>query len=585
MFIPHLQDEVEHVAPLQDVEQDIEEQHDTDDEVSNGKNSVSSDQDKSNSPGYEIADSAESGQKLLGFGIFEPQKNVEFSNFTRVQSLDGEGTVGAEGPPEENTGIAPVSSDGAQIVLLESQGPAEVQAQVSFAGVETAPSSSSSAVQEAREDREGSEEPLESNNRTMEQFKALLGKIGYEGKREAINFLADPTVRPVDPSLPALNGNQEARLLSCTRSVHDWDEALILTLNNFVESAREAFRPPGVTASGPNVEWPSIRDVVPSMRGGAQPSNSRFPASHPPTLSRPYPGSAFTSLAHDEGADGSDGRQMVGARRDFDDDDSEDSEKLAMKRQRLDEQGRGAMVTLPPAPGFGMLPGAPIDSNSRSGAGMLAGGGSTLVSRDRRRSSSSVLKYRSKDFTPRRRPRVSLLEEQHRHAGHLGVLLGEAREGVRSDARGDANSVGLEQRGDAARRRLVGQTEQDGIGGKAFGMGESSRHAASSLGLEGMDATPRKSRNRNSLEVARKEASRVAAVTKATAEVGSLLLSIVSEGGRGDTGRDVKKQVLEEQALRSDRQAEHERRKNEEVKRFPCVIRNESAVSKSSAYI
>lgn len=423
----------------------------------------------------------------------------------------------------------------------------------------------------------------------MDEVRALLRKVGYVGKREGIEFLADPAVRPVDISLPYLTPEEEARLRGMGRSVCDWDEDLILMLNNFLESARH-LHPSAAKEKGTcegawpvprNGEGPNVRDVVPSMRRKMGSKDSQRPAAreqHSPP--RGVSGSAFATYTAGRRKHSSDTEGSNGARMGSGYDDGE----LTPKRRRVDETGRAAC---PPVSSFGSTPtvastvasaaddGRPggasltlaaMDTPGRppSGAGVA---GSSVMSavalRDRRRSNGSVLRYRSRDFTPGKKRRPSVVVDERRDAGTLGEYLGEAG-GAKDSPRAAPG-----RRGEGARRRAEGQRStppkslQDGRDG-GLGAPGSSKRDTPPLGLEGMDATKR----RRSVEETSKAASKMAAASKATSEVGSILMSLVSQQVAAS---GVKQTVRDEHALRSKRDEQRETKRGKMLVRALCI--------------
>lgn len=506
---------------------------------------------------------------------------------------EGEEAMDVEQDPPENSSVAAAAdADAAAAGALadarvgaahaeeEFQPPSEV----SRARIETPPSSPSAPGDSP--DTSSVADPRGG----MREFKTLFGEMDYAGKRAAINFLADPTVRPVDPSLPVLTAEQDARLRTAARSPSDWDHDLILSLNPFVDAARDVLRgeAQGTLDAGwgsaPNPDWPSVREVIPAMRRKVLPSGTQRPALRPPPTTQGTAGSAFSALPSYR-ADGGDSKWTFANRA-----SNDDSDQAAM-RQRVDKVGRGAAGERPPVPSFGAPPTSPATPRNPGVSPPLAvtaartpalgprpGGAGSLAARepssDRRRSSGSVLRYRSRDFTPRRRPRASLMGELGYGAGTLGEWLGAVGGPGVSDAAGgnssndtggqgrghDGSYVGLEHREGAARRRAEGRvaTPAAPAGSTQGYAGDdapvSGNYSGSSLGLEGMDAT----RLRRTAEEADKMASRVAAERKATTEIGNIIMSVVSQQ---DNAAVVKRNVREEHGLRSGIQDEQDRAK------------------------
>lgn len=453
---------------------------------------------------------------------------------------------------------------------------AEDQTEKSIGGEGVRPVSSSGA------NEDGEESALVDPREGMKEIRDLLGEIGYGEKRAVIEFLADPTVRPVDPKLPPLSPQQEERLLSFNRSVREWDDDLILVLTDFLEAARQQFGPlqaagaeGGATRDSyqravPNEQWPNVRDVIPFMRRRVEPPNGRPHDSNPRTPSRGLSGSAFEAFTGNNTAAGGErgAPRRFGARAGY------DADELVLKRQRLDEDGKGALVTrrpgsdstLPPpespatprnasnasarkspplTPAAGSL--GPVPRHLAGAEGL--GGGTP---RDRRRmSSGSVLRYRSRDFTPGRRSRPSMLVDQGHGAGTLGQWLGADEAAVDAGGGGVGggardNDVGQELgRGrEDARRGGEGQMVAPAVGAKgredeatARRSGSNNKRASSPTGLDGVD--PKRHESGVLMQEKAKEvASRVSAESKATAEVGNILMSVLAQEGDAFGGKE-----------------------------------------------
>lgn len=408
------------------------------------------------------------------------------------------------------------------------------------------------------------------------EFDAMLGERGYQEKRDTINFLADPTTRPVNPRLPVPSAEEKQSILRGGRSAKTWNSSYMMKID--YEGATRDLADERVRArewngshrrpdredwrSAPSSEW---FELVPSMKRSPQQPVVRR-AQHPVVLGGPKTGSGFVALRGPK--DDSLERVRPEARPGY------DGDELTSMVLRPDE--RDATTAHRPLPGASpaaspysgtstvrTVGGTPSRAAKPARVGGLAG--SSL--RDRRRSSGSVLRYRSS----RRRP--SLAGEQRHGAGTLGEFLGEGGDEASSTASGngrreDSDGASLVQRGGATKRRAVGQDPQ---GPTSDAPAAGSKRAAASLGLGGMDATPRK---KTMVETIAEEGEnlvrRVEAEAKATAEVGSILMSVVSRENRS---RDVSRQVREEQVLRAGKRDEQLRASSGQVRRvWPYIL-------------
>lgn len=418
-----------------------------------------------------------------------------------------------------------------------------------------------------------------------EELDSILGKRSYGEKRDLVGFLADPTARPANPRVPVLLAEQKRGVRRAARPVESWDERPILAIDQ--EGQAEDLADERTTkragvwcgATGgkwrraPSSEWTRL---VPTMQRRAGQPAVRVVASTKRTLGSAFGACTARSTSTAAVHRASDLRKLS-ARPGY------DGDELTPMLRRLDEQDRddAAAARRRPAPDAGAMAsgftgatslslvrsavaGTPSRTPKPARAGGCLGVG---AARDRRQSVGSALRYRSREFTPRRRPSLAGAGEQRYGAGTLGDWLGETSKqprpgpaGAAADGRrgrgdgGDADSTG---QGQASKRRAVGRQESpllvEGSQGQENGTpAASNKRAASSLGLDGMDATPRRKtmaimEERAVGEEGRELVRRVAAEAKATAEVGSILMSVVSQENKG---RDVTRQVREEQGLR-----------------------------------
>lgn len=396
----------------------------------------------------------------------------------------------------------------------------------------------------------------------MGEFEALLKKFSADDEREVLEFLADPTVRPVDPSLPILTAEQDKRLSTATSSPSDWDVDLILKLNPFLEQARKFLCGKGTSerykakvSSKP--DWPNIGHVVPTMKRRNLSPKASFRPARPHATGKGLAGSAF-SLASRGRGDG-----IVGAKRPAFDEDTDGSDKVIMKRARRDTRDDWLGSTRPPVPGLSAPPPGPAASHSAAAilqpevstpTVRLPLRGSTRIG-SRRNSvggrlpswqnsvSKPINRYRPLDFTPRRRPRSSFSGSNRRDyslqkwlngppsdadggVGADGASGGGGRKDVASG--GGGNDLGVERHSAAEQSRNCALA---GEGATAAAPKDSNRLEGSLPGLQGVASS---SALKRTVEEAEKRAARVSAETKASAEVGSILLSMVSQG-RGDT--------------------------------------------------
>lgn len=409
----------------------------------------------------------------------------------------------------------------------------------------------------------------------MKEIAAMVGEIGYDVKQDVMRFLANPEAGPVNPSLPVLTAEQEARLRNPSRSVRDWDAELILFANPFVQLAREHLRPRITAAEPPPAAWgpernsgerPSVLDVVPSMRRGIRSPEGRRAARERLLPPRGLSGSAFGTTRDRHAEDsarascsssawtlqtGSGGggvasphekrhekRRMSGG----DSAGYDEIDGINRKRHRLDEEGSVGQLR---TPGFGSPPSTPVPRRQASAAYSLAttpvptaaipartprhGGGALIGDLSRGRSSGSVLRRRN-PFTPRTRSRLSLVGERARpDAGTLGEWLdstggaGSSESGVGRSATGSSIS-GFKGSDncvfDAVNGRRIGES-----GGNDTDTALNARATISDAALDGADTRLRRVSTREAAAVA----SRAAAKARAAAEVGSILMAIVGQ--------------------------------------------------------
>lgn len=505
------------------------------------------------------------------------QPEVEPSDETPdAAAADMSGVVGGPAEAEEagkaagahellEAGTAAVASGDAR-----GSAASDAQAQVSFADAEGGLAS----ISNTRDDGQGSAQ-VDARAKAAQidkEFDAMLGERSYQEKRDTINFLADPTTRPVNPRLPVLSAEEKQSILRGGRSAKTWNKSYMMKTDYEGASCdladeRIRARERNDSRRGTDEDWRSAPSsewvgLVPFMKRRAQ---------QPVVRGGPKTGSESGFVVVN---DDSLHRLRVATRPGY------DGDELTSMVVRRDDQERDATIARRPLPGAS--PAAtpyPGTSTSlvRTVAGTLSrtpkpargGGLGGRALRDRRGSSGSVLRYRSQDR------RQSLAGEQRYGAGTLGQWLGETGNqpspspaDVNDARRDDSYGASLVQRGGASKRRGVGQDPPtaDGPQGQASGApAAGNKRAAASLGLGGMDATPRR---KTVMEEAITEEGqnlvrRVEAEAKATAEVGSILMSVVSQENKT---RDVSRQVREEQALRTSKRDEQQRASSGQVR-------------------
>ena len=384
------------------------------------------------------------------------------------------------------------------------------------------------------------------------EFRAVFGELGVEDKTAALDFLANPTVRPVDPSLPMLTAEEERRLASATCSGSDWDDKLILALNPFLKQARHLLGRRHVSncyaGRASDSRWPSGHDTVQAMRSrGLSPTVASRPT-RPDASGGGVAGSVFsTPTRHQAETD---------------------------QASLFDEQFGRARLARPPVPGFAcnanpfssatrvpsysmgpkgsiapsqaVTPGIerePAFSPRRS-VGSGIGGRPARTLQDH---NPSVLRYRLKNLASRRRSRSSLCPS-----------FGPAHEGLGSKP--GAGDSGRVAKGDLVQNEMHQQGQQPSTNnssvhfpGSAAMENSRKRYQASMSESEGASTMTSRRRIMDGSEEMVLRALRVAAVSKATTEVGNILLSVVSEGGGEGDAIDLRRQAREEAAVRDPR--------------------------------
>lgn len=433
----------------------------------------------------------------------------------------------------------------------------DAEAQVSAAGPEGGAALASKATTQDDEQGTANVDTRARAAQIDKEFDDMLGERSYREKRDTINFLADPTSRPVNPRLPALSAEEKQLILRGGRSAKTWNVSYMMKTDYEGAScdladerirARERNDSSRQRAhddwrSAPSSEW---FELVPSMRRRPQQPVVRR-AQQAIVRGGPKTGSGFVALRGSKDDSRSPERPRPEARPGYD-----GNELTSMVLRQDDRDATAAHHPLPfasPAasPHAGMMSTSlvrTVDGTiSRTPKPTRVGGlvGSAL--RDRRVSSGSVLRYRSS------RRRQSLAGERGHGAGTLGEFLGE-------------------DRGRASKRHAVGQDAPPADGAQppandAPAAGNK-RTAVASLGLGGMDATPRKKTMEEAVaEEGENLVRRVEAEAKATAEVGSILMSVVSQESKS---RDVSRQVREEQTSRASKRDEQQRASSGQVR-------------------
>ncbi|CAM9804158.1 unnamed protein product [Scytosiphon promiscuus] len=498
---------------------------------------------------------------------------VEGDEDSRLESLDktSAGDGAAVDEEAEEAGRMATEDQVQAIGAHSERQDAEVQA--TPAGLE-GESSSSLATQSTGQ--ESTHVHVRARAEQIEKdFEAMLGQRTYREKRDTMNFLADPNSRPVNLRFPDLSAEQKQRVLRAGRSVESWDMAPILandqekqacilanqraqeeTHVRLTEKSGEEWR------SAPSSEW---IELVPCMKRRLREPIVRRGSRHG---HRPQGtlGSAFVYFKSASAA-GEGGRDAKRAR--LETRPGYDGDELTPMLRRLDDQDRDSAISQHRRAVINPSPRAPLPGAGTSLARVATG---TVSRTPQPRRVGSRMSTGGSSFN---RPRIH-------GAGTLGDWLGEARKqphpaptgGITSgnDRRRSsmvAPNTGTEsfgQRGGApSKRRADGQDPHpDGPqvqarGGSASPAAAGNKRAASSLGLEGMDATPRRKMQavKEALtDEGKRLVRKVEAEAKATAEVGSILMSVVSQESKA---RNVTRQVREEQASTMNEQEQRQR--------------------------
>lgn len=453
----------------------------------------------------------------------------------------------------------------------------DARAQASFAEAEGAVAIASTST--TQDDGQGSAQ-VDARAKAAQidkEFDSMLGKRSYKEKRDTINFLADPTTRPVNPRLPVFSAEEKQLILRGGRSVKSWNTSCMMKTDYEGASCdladeRMRARERNDSRRGPDEDWRSAPSsewfaLVPSMkRSPREPVVRR--AQQPVVRGVPKTGSGFTALRGPK--DDSLEHPRLETRPGY------DGDELPSIVLRPDDRNATIAHRLLPGASPAASPFAGTSTSlvrtvegtlSRTPKPTRGGGLGGAALGDRRRSSGSVLRYRSS------RRRQSLAVEQRYDAGTLGKFLGEDGDQASSTARGNdgrrdhSDAASVVQRGGASKRRAVGQDPPQAYDAQGPGSGApaaGNKRAATSLGLGGMDATPRKKTMEEAItEEGENLVRRVTAEAKATAEVGSILMSVVSQENKS---RDVSRQVREEQALRTSKRDEQPRASSAQVR-------------------
>ena len=400
------------------------------------------------------------------------------------------------------------------------------------------------------------------------EFRAVFGELGDDDKTAALDFLSNPAVRPVDPSLPMLTAEEERRLASATFSASDWEDKLILALNPFLHQARHLLGRRDVSncyaGRASDSRWPSGHDTVPAMRSrDLSPTVASRPSMGPKGSIAP----AFSPRRSvGSGIGGRPARTLQA--------NSPSVLRYRLKNLAFRRRSRSSLCHSfgsadeglgskpgagdsgrPPVPGF--APNATrVPSYSMGPKGSIAPAfsprrnvGSGIGGRPARTlqaNSPSVLRYRLKNLASRRRSRSSLCPS-----------FGSADEGLGSKP--GADDSGRVAKGDHVQNEMRQQGQQPSTNNSSVhfhgsaGMENSrKRYQASMSESEGAGTMTSRRRNMDGSEEMALRA-RVAAVSKATTEVGNILVSVVSEGGGGGNAIDLRRQAREEAAVRDPR--------------------------------
>ena len=415
-------------------------------------------------------------------------------------------------------------------------------------------------------------------------FLDMLGERSYQEKRDTLDYLANPAARPDNPRLPVLSAAQKQLVLNADRSAKSWPKDVVMNADYdglSSDLADERIKEKKDWRPAASSEWVGL---VPTMKRRIQDQDENQQLGVSGGSSRKAAaggeGSALDIFPYqaDSAAARAGAREGPNTKRPRL--DGYDGDELTPMLRRLDEQEAAFArhtAHLPDAsPAAARYPGA-SSALTRTSAGTLSrtpkpgrvGGLGAGALRDRRRSSGSVLRYRSKSFTPRARP--SLGGDMRFGAGTLGDWLGQSQ----GQGQGQQQTANDGRSRNAFSRASLGQGGQGGGGSpkpraesSAGAQGESSGAGAGTPGAAaagnkraafspghldgsyaGMNATPRKKMLQEAIaEEGEMLVKRVQAEAKATAEVGGILMSVVAQENKT---RDVARQVREEQALRA----------------------------------
>ena len=401
------------------------------------------------------------------------------------------------------------------------------------------------------------------------EFRAVFGELGDDDKTAALDFLSNPAVRPVDPSLPMLTAEEERRLASATCSASDWEDKLILALNPFLHQARHLLGRRDVSncyaGRASDSRWPSGHDTVPAMRSrdlsptvASRPSMGPKGSIAPAFSPRRSVGSgiggrpARTLQANSPSVLRYRLKNLASRRRSG----SSLCHSFGSADEGLGSKPGAGDSGRPPVPGFASNA-TRVPSYSMGPKGSIAPAfsprrnvGSGIGGRPARTlqaNSPSVLRYRLKNLASRRRSRSSLCPS-----------FGSADEGLGSKP--GADDSGRVAKDDLVQNEMRQQGQQPSTNNSSVhfhgsaGMENSrKRYQASMSESEGAGTMTSRRRIMDGSEEMALRALRVAAVSKATTEVGNILVSVVSEGGGGGDAVDLRGQAREEAAVRDPR--------------------------------
>ena len=403
------------------------------------------------------------------------------------------------------------------------------------------------------------------------EFRAVFGELGDDDKTAALDFLSNPAVRPVDPSLPMLTAEEVRRLASATCSASDWEDKLILALNPFLHQARHLLGRRDVSncyaGRASDSRWPSGHDTVPAMRSrdlsptvASRPSMGPKGSIAPAFSPRRSVGSgiggrpARTLQANSPSVLRYRLKNLASRRRSR----SSLCHSFGSADEGLGSKPGAGDSGRPPVPGFASNA-TRVPSYSMGPKGSIAPAfsprrnvGSGIGGRPARTlqaNSPSVLRYRLRNLASRRRSRSSLCPS-----------FGSADEGLGSKP--GADDSGRVAKGDLVQNEMRQRGQQPSTNNSSVhfhgsaGMENSrKRYQASMSESEGAGTMTSRRRIMDGSEEMALRALRVAAVSKATTEVGNILVSVVSEGGGGGGGDAIalRRQAREEAAGRDPR--------------------------------